>query len=257
MSQVFCCRVWQTGSSVFWRLSSEVSAVSVVCCQLFGLRLAVDQSSHLSQLEKTALLSYPLHRLGPRFPPILPSSLLSQLSHSPPHLDTAAPPTLESSALGEETEGIPLDPSGEGEMVVEGDGSVEDGDSESEGQPAKRVKLCEEGSGEGRVGEEGSGDGRVGEEGSGEGRVGEEGSGDGRVGEEGSGEGRVVGEEGSGEGRVGEEGSGDGRVGEEGSGEGRVGEEGSGEGRVDEVLTRERGNREVCVCWFQHCSHSL
>ena len=42
-------------------------------------RLAVENSSHLSQLDKSPLLEYPLHRIGSRFPPVLQSSVLSRM----------------------------------------------------------------------------------------------------------------------------------------------------------------------------------
>jgi tRNA (adenine-N(1)-)-methyltransferase non-catalytic subunit len=45
----------------------------------FPVKLAVENSSHLSQLDKSPLLEYPLHRIGSRFPPVLQSSVLSRM----------------------------------------------------------------------------------------------------------------------------------------------------------------------------------
>ena len=102
-------------------------------------RLAVDNSSHLSERDRSPLLEYPLHRIGSKFPPVLQSSVLSGINGS-----TACVGPLEDQDSGGSCE----QPDG-----YEGS-RMECSDEEIECQPAKRVRVVS--SKRGRWGGEGS-----------------------------------------------------------------------------------------------------
>ena len=90
-------------------------------------RLAVDYSSHLSQLDKAALLEYPLHRIGCKFPAILQSSVLAGVT-------TLAVPLED--GVGAMAEGAMAPQSSAG------NGTESESEDELE-QPAKRARLLE------------------------------------------------------------------------------------------------------------------
>lgn len=105
----------------------------------FPVRLAVDNSSHLSERDRSPLLEYPLQRIGSKFPPVLQSSVLSGINGS-----TACVGPLEDQDSGGSCE----QPDG-----YEGS-RMECSDEEIECQPAKRVRVVS--SKRGRWGGEGS-----------------------------------------------------------------------------------------------------
>lgn len=144
-------RTWQTGAGVLWRLSSQVSCLILAnvfvaktsCCVcVFGpaveglfpafiARLAVDNSSHLSQHDKAALLEYPLHRIGSKFPAILQSSVVAGIKSA-----TAVP--LED--CGEDVEESEV----AGIQTTSPDSATDpESDDELTPQPAKKARLSQ------------------------------------------------------------------------------------------------------------------
>lgn len=110
-------------------------------------RLAIENSSHLSEEDKAPLLEYPLHRIGSKFPAVIRSSLLSCVHES----ITTTPCVVPLKDCGSETTPGSSSAACAGDKTTfkfldENDGGRMEWDSDEEcgHHPAKRVKVVED-----------------------------------------------------------------------------------------------------------------